>query len=158
MTLPARMKTLRLQGDFPVPYIVLVDDAGVADFTATDLHKWSVATGRGLCGICGHKLDYWLYFIGGPASMESRTFFDPAMHEECSRYSLSVCPYLSGLKGYREQPREHAGYVTGVKNVMTASDVICLGRTRNYKINHAEHLITADAFVDIETFSRNHTK
>jgi len=49
---------------------------------------------RRLCGICGCRLDYWIAFVGGPRSIENRTFTDPPFHRECVDYAASVCPYL----------------------------------------------------------------
>jgi hypothetical protein len=53
-----------------------------------------------LCGICGERIVGDLFFIAGEKSIESGLFFDPAMHEECAKYSFQVCPFLAGKKGY----------------------------------------------------------
>jgi len=155
MSIPDRMVLLQRYGGFPVPFTVLVDlVTGIPDFTATDMERWYAAVSERLCGVCGTPLDYWIWFIGGPQSMEIRSFFDPGMHEECARYALSVCPYLSGLKGYRPAPRQHEGAVIEVKHNVVDSPDICLGNTRDFVFDIPSKIITAAPFTSIETFSR----
>jgi hypothetical protein len=48
-----------------------------------------------LCGICGQKLSYWIAFVGGPLSSESRAYVDPPMHEECAEFVMQTCPYVA---------------------------------------------------------------
>ncbi len=45
--------------------------------------------------ICGQKLilnDYW--YITGPVGRKNQSCSDPAMHQECARYSLAICPHM----------------------------------------------------------------
>lgn len=48
-----------------------------------------------LCGQCGAPLAYWKWFIGDDEVKPGMTFIEPAMHEECMRYALEVCPFLA---------------------------------------------------------------
>jgi hypothetical protein len=60
-----------------------------------DGDKVLVCLVKKLCMICGKKLDNKKWFIGGTYSSQNRLFSDPAMHEECARYAIRVCPFLA---------------------------------------------------------------
>ena len=100
MELPDRMKALPQYKGFPVPFTafmkkepgVLMD---VPDFKITDMDKWARCVTGSLCAICGQKLDYWIWFIGGPQCRDTRLFFDLGMHEACARFAAATCPYLA---------------------------------------------------------------
>lgn len=47
------------------------------------------------CMICGTRLGSQMVFVGGPLSVRNRTFADPPAHDDCTRYALRVCPYLT---------------------------------------------------------------
>jgi hypothetical protein len=66
------------------------------DFKTTDPRKIQRCVTERRCGICGKTMDREVVFVGGPLSMVSRIFNDPAMHEECARYAYEVCPFLAG--------------------------------------------------------------
>jgi hypothetical protein len=98
--IPARLaKRPRDQRGYPIPYIVLVDGQGV-HFEVTDPRPWLKCVRFYRCGLCGELLGPSWCFIGGPRSLANRLFTDPAMHEECARYALAVCPYLALRRGY----------------------------------------------------------
>lgn len=80
---------------FPITFTSVKLPDGRIDFTTSDPRKWELVTRKRLCALCGKPLLKRVWFIGGPKCMEHRLFFDPAMHEECARYSLIVCPYLA---------------------------------------------------------------
>jgi hypothetical protein len=93
--MPERIAVLpRDDRGYPITYVTLMRD-GKPDFKVTDFRKRQDAIMRRLCAICGQPLEYWMAFIGGPASCRSRVFFDPAMHVECAEYSSKVCPFLA---------------------------------------------------------------
>jgi hypothetical protein len=52
---------------------------------------------KDLCSICGQPLHRGRWFIGGEKSAfdPHGAYLDPAMHAECARYALRVCPYLA---------------------------------------------------------------
>jgi hypothetical protein len=54
------------------------------------------------CPICGYKLTRVLWFAGGPLSAfdPNGRYFDPAVHGECARYAIQVCPYLAAAPNY----------------------------------------------------------
>lgn len=115
--IPERLKSRPLYRGYVVPYSVLVDDQGRADFRVTDMDKWSECAKLKLCALCGQKLDYWVWYIGGPSCAESGVYFDLALHEECCFYAAKVCPFLMGAREYSERPAKVAreGYRTEVR-------------------------------------------
>lgn len=105
--IPERMAELPMRGSLPVGYIFGVGDDGVPDFTVLDMEKLMEVVIKRRCGMCGKGLDYWIAFVGGDKSITNRMFTDPAMHEECARYALSVCPFLLGQRDYATRdPRD----------------------------------------------------
>lgn len=102
--MPAAIAALpKTEQGYPVPFINFVSEKGIPDLRVTDAMKVLRAVQEKLCGICGQKLGYWVVFVGGSVSIENRAFSDPAMHEECVRYAIQVCPYLA-IKGFRHTP------------------------------------------------------
>ncbi len=75
---------------YPIPFLMMPDQQIMIDGNKM---KRCVLEKR--CMICGQKLANKKWFIGGQASAQNRLFTDPAMHEECARYALRVCPFLS---------------------------------------------------------------
>lgn len=84
---------------FPGTYTSIKLPDGRYDLTTADHGKWLEVVNDRLCALCGRPLRNTMWFIGGPKCVAYRFFFDPAMHEECAKYSFEVCPYLS-LPGY----------------------------------------------------------
>lgn len=79
----------------PVPYTALWRK-GTPDFKTLDEGRVDECVDLRLCGLCGQKLNDVIVFIGGPGSVGSKVFRDPAMHEACARYAFTVCPFLLG--------------------------------------------------------------
>jgi hypothetical protein len=86
-----------------VPYVVLIRPGGIPDFKINDIHKLIQCANEKLCTICGQKLDYWIWWLGGQKSMDKHEFLDGPMHQECADYSAQVCAYIAGGKGYAQQ-------------------------------------------------------
>lgn len=87
----------------PVPFVVMKDKKGAYHFKVNDGEKQAECFINSLCSICGHTLfpgQNW--FIGGQQSAfhPAGAFIDSAMHEECAKYALQVCPYL-GFRNYK---------------------------------------------------------
>jgi len=85
---------------YPIPYVALVDKGKRAHFTISDQMRVLEVATKGLCGLCGDKLKdegKGAWFIGGPICFThpQGAFLDPAMHEDCARYAVQVCPYLA---------------------------------------------------------------
>jgi hypothetical protein len=82
---------------FPIPFSAFIDSAGKPQFTITDPRRLAECMGKKLCGLCGRRLTYGLWFVGGERCFthEMGAFIDPPMHEECARYAIRVCPFLA---------------------------------------------------------------
>ncbi len=98
VTIPKKMRALgRDHRGYPVPYIILRDADGDPHFTINDTGKQRKALRERRCPVCGTRLDRLLWFVGGPLSAfhEHGAYMDTALHFECMRYALQVCPYLA---------------------------------------------------------------
>ena len=98
LPVPMRMRTLaRDPRGYPIPFIVMLDKAGVAQFTINDQRRLEKVRGRKLCAICGKRLDDGAWFVGGSRCFlhERGAFLDPPAHIECAEYALRVCPFLA---------------------------------------------------------------
>ena len=76
-----------------IPFVQLVVD-GAVDFRKQDNDRVRDCARRGLCQLCGTPLDPLIVFLGGEIATRQRLFREPPFHEECARFSLTVCPYL----------------------------------------------------------------
>lgn len=79
----------------PVPFANLILDDGTPDFTTIDAAKTVRCAWERLCGVCGKEMDYWIAFLGGPKSAETRAYLDPPMHEYCARAAVVLCPFIA---------------------------------------------------------------
>lgn len=96
ITIPKFLEHLQTHKGMPVLFTTFWVD-GVPDFRAGDPDKIRRAVMERLCGVCGRDLGEYVWFIGGPKSLEQSSLFsDPAMHRSCAEFSISVCPFLSG--------------------------------------------------------------
>lgn len=96
--LPEKMKHLpKDKRGFPVPYIVLRDDAGNYHFQINDSRIVESCLKWKLCSICGKALHSDMWLIGGKLSAfhPNGAFNDPPIHYECGKFALEVCPYLA---------------------------------------------------------------
>jgi hypothetical protein len=96
--IPEQMQSLpRDPRGYPIPVIVLRDRAGKAHFTINnpDIAEKMVREDR--CTICGGKLLRGRWYVGGPMSAfhPAGAYSDPAIHRECARYALQVCPHMA---------------------------------------------------------------
>lgn len=96
--IPDFLKHLSTWHGYPIPYTTLILQDGTPDFRVVDEAKRRNCIDKKLCGVCGEKLKRRIAFIGGPWSIENRTFIDPAMHLLCARFAAKTCPYLAGDK------------------------------------------------------------
>lgn len=132
--LPERMRALPLFKGLPIPFFTLIRD-GVPDFRAHEASRHAASMLRRLCGICGSPLDYWITFIVGPITHESRLTYMPGMHEDCARTALEICPFLA-----REE-RTYSAAPLGPGNVAIAQpppkpDRQALVKVRSYEVVH----------------------
>lgn len=100
--IPPLMSKLPLDSrGYPIPYFVPIVD-GKPEFRYQDGQKRKACLDHGLCSVCGNKLydkSYWV--IAGPIGLRNRVTSDAPMHEDCARYSISVCPHLIYYKAER---------------------------------------------------------
>jgi hypothetical protein len=82
---------------FPIPYIVLIDKEGKANFKINDDRKVKLCRTEGLCHICGSKLTTDLWLVGGMLSAfhPNGVFVDGPAHYDCCVFALKVCPYMA---------------------------------------------------------------
>jgi hypothetical protein len=94
--IPERMQHLKTWRGVAVPFMV-VWKGDKPLFSINDEDKQESAPRLNLCSVCGTSLFRGRWFVGGPLSAfhPAGSFHDFAMHAECMRYSLQVCPYLA---------------------------------------------------------------
>lgn len=102
--IPDRLRNRPKFNGYVIPFSVLIKRNGKPDFKVTDHAQWQRCITEKLCGVCGQPMVGTMFFIGGENSLASGMFFDPAMHEECARYSFAVCPFLIGNRDYAPTP------------------------------------------------------
>jgi hypothetical protein len=137
--IPAYLQHLPRHGAFVIPFFTLIKADGRPDFRAHDDERHQRAMAKRLCGVCGVALGYWIYFIGGPHTIRERLSYMPAMHENCARYSMQVCPFLA------LEEHTHSLRPVSAGNVKRVSDEDMppkphragLARTRSYVIEYA---------------------
>jgi len=114
---------------YPIPFLMMPDSQ-----IHIDGRKQKLCALKKLCMICGRKLDRKKWFIGGQQAAVNRLFSDPAMHEECARYALKVCPFLSNpdMK-YRKKYDDDTHFYHVPGSTTTRSDTTMLLRSNGYK-------------------------
>jgi hypothetical protein len=162
--IPANLQDRELYKGYVVPFLVITGKDGVPDFKVTNMDNHKRCIEDNLCGLCGKPNDYYIWFIGGPTAIETRSFFDPGMHESCARYALTVCPYLLFRKGYAadEALKDHSDIATVVTMPMPSPDLpskIGLAKTRGFKWTSKGgkgwHVL-ANPFLEIEWVENPH--
>lgn len=91
---PIKMRHLRIDRGFPVPWFVAWVD-GKPEFRMADGAKLALALKKRLCWVCGGPLDKFMTFVIGPMCGINRTTSEPGCHRECALYSVKNCPFLS---------------------------------------------------------------
>jgi hypothetical protein len=122
----------------PVPYFNQMSD-GTVNFTGISFPKVIRCGTEGLCGICGRDLDYWIAFVGGPVSLKNRVYSDPPFHEDCAKFAMTACPFLS-RRVHRRTPEEKFGDDSwkAPEAVMEKPKEWVIGVTRKYRmLSHA---------------------
>jgi hypothetical protein len=130
--LPRRMmRCKRDRRGYPIPFLMMPESQ-----IHIDGDKQEQCAMKKLCMICGQKLVVKKWFIGGHMAGQNRLFTDPAMHEECARYAIQVCPFLSNQDmKYRKKYSEDTTFFTGTipGTATTRSETQLLMRTNGYK-------------------------
>lgn len=115
--LPAAMAGLpRDARGYVVFWTAFVDSGtGEPDFRVLEYPRVLEALKKRLCGMCGGRIaGNTLCLLGTEDDLNGRwgaswvRGTDPPMHEECARYALEACPFLSG-KAVRRSGRPMPG-------------------------------------------------
>lgn len=99
-TVPIPTSLAQLERDprgYPIPYMVYRDGQGRPHFQINDVIKVRQVMLADWCGLCGHPITGTHWFVGGPQSAwhPQGMYSDQAMHHECMRYAVQVCPFLA---------------------------------------------------------------
>lgn len=135
--MPHRLVALPVFRGLPVPWTVYVDDQGVPDFKVSVEERRIECAHDRLCGLCGVRLGYWIWFIGGELTVEHRLLFDPPMHEECARYAQAACPFISAADPrYSEATPRSEGAPDATTVVIPTAPVrrMYVMKTRGYEV------------------------
>lgn len=124
---------------------------GKPDLRVSNPDKREECFQRKLCGVCGERLNYWLYFVTGKLGVKNRTFSDPPMHSECLNYAMEVCPFLLGTR-VEHTAQNVPGAIVDRSAVLNRPKEIGMYQTRGYKrvwVDSRNWLFLADAPFDI---------
>ena len=140
--LPSRLEKLEKdERGYIIPYFVPRDTSGKPDFKFMDGRKQVICAVNKICMICGQKLEpenFW--YILGPLARKQRTSSDPAMHEECARYSLQACPHMHYKKAQRTtDPTIDADIISRHK-----PDVMYLVQAKKYYLVQNKHYLLSE--------------
>lgn len=127
--IPQRMQHLPLdERGYPVPYFVPIVD-GKPEFRYQDPEGRALCILYKKCSVCGfHLLAKKFWFISGPLGYQNRVSSDYAMHEECARFSLAVCPHLIFHKAERRSDPVGDGIIPNPNLVRQKPDELYLIR------------------------------
>lgn len=114
---------------YPVPFFAPFV-GGKPDFRLMDGRKWKACAERGLCSICGKKLNVAKYFITGPLGLKNGVQSDPPMHRHCALYSIQYCPHLASERASR---RDIPGIEANAFQVEARPEMVFLIKTRKAK-------------------------
>lgn len=103
----------RTENNYPTLFTTAYVD-GKPDLRLSEQELREQCFHQKLCGICGQKLDYWMYFVTGELGVKNRIFADPPNHLECLNYAMLVCPFLGGVRASYTAPKD--------KNLVLACD------------------------------------
>ena len=87
-------RPMNIHWKLPIPFTAEAPD-GTHSFVAIDATRVVECAMKRLCGACGKPLDYWIAFIGGPISAETRRYADPPMHVACAEAVMTLCPHIA---------------------------------------------------------------
>jgi hypothetical protein len=76
-----------------VPFVIYKDN-----FKINDEEKRQICLTERRCSICGQTMDWSeTWYVAGPGSLFhfNGAVVDTAVHHECGKYALQVCPYLA---------------------------------------------------------------
>lgn len=108
--IPDRLRTLPVdERGYPVPFFVAWID-GKPDHRITDPAKFRVCILKHRCWICGRSLGKFATFTVGPMCIVNMASGEPPAHQECARFAVQACPFLTLPRAVRRDahlPAEH---------------------------------------------------
>jgi len=108
---PSRMLDLDVDDrGYPVPYFVAVID-GKPDHRVADPAKLIACVRDKLCWVCGRRMVFPPVCVIGPMCGVNRVSSEPPVHEECARFSVLGCPFLSRPHAKRREAGMPGGLV-----------------------------------------------
>lgn len=131
-SIPGFLSHLTVYKGLPVPFFTAFNEDGTPDFRAHSPERHSKAVRDELCGICGKHLLYWRFLLVGPNELKQRATYMPAMHENCARFALEVCPFLA--MGKREMGEVGPEQVQVTSAPLPKPERIAMVRTSNYRV------------------------
>jgi hypothetical protein len=132
LSMPRSIRALPVDArGFPVPWFVAWVD-GEPEFRAMDYEKFKAAIREKRCWVCGEKLGQSFAFLIGSMCAVNRATAEPPSHDDCARFSVRGCPFLS-RPGMRRRTNDLPENI-GSAGVMIERNpgVICLWTTRSY--------------------------
>jgi hypothetical protein len=139
---------LKVFAGLPVPETVKWVN-GKPDFRQIDEDKLAKAVKYKLCAVCGKRLKFYAFWIGGERTLQFHYFTDAPMHKECAEESMRLCPFLNGTRQhYRGELPTHELHDTSarpermylMRGVTAAFEVRMLGKA---PVLYAGDLLTA---------------
>lgn len=106
VVVPPRLKHRPVVGGLVVPFMVDIERKPFS-FAHLDGGAVKVCATQRVCGVCGDVIARAdrMAFLGATTNTydpgERDCFGDPWMHEECARYSLATCPFISRRLRFR---------------------------------------------------------
>jgi hypothetical protein len=158
MNIPNKMKSLPIDArtGFPIPFVVLIDSDGRAQFRVNDHKKEQQCIEGKLCHICGQRLQKEYWFVGGQLSAfhPKGVFNDGPVHKECALFALTHCPYMVN-SNYKPMGEIHTAKLA--KEVVEKTDVVALyNPTQSLRRLTFFCLVKAKAFdINYQTFQFN---
>jgi hypothetical protein len=131
VAIPERLAQRPRQGGLPILYTSHMQ-SGVADFRLNDPVRVYNVLKYHKCAICGQPCDTPVFLVG-PHSRAAGTTPEPPGHEDCTRYALAVCPYLSRSKARSSRP-PHPNAITDVYHCPTLPAAAWLAWTTGYRL------------------------
>lgn len=155
IVIPPLLSRRPIYRGMPIPYVFHVAKDGTPDFKVLDEKRYRKVLKERRCALCSERLGHDIYFIGGPLCYGHKHFGDPAMHEQCARYAMAVCPHLVMGKAYSTAPLKENE--TRVKEAITTKvpEKFCLLHCTGYEVvkNGPGIAIRAIGEIDVEWFT-----
>lgn len=108
--IPDRLRSLPVdERGYPVPFFVAWID-GKPDHRIVDPMKFRTCIRKHRCWICGRSLGKFATFTIGPMCVVNKISGEPPAHQECARFAVQACPFLTLPRAVRRDaklPAQH---------------------------------------------------